>query len=98
MSWAVRRSAGRTRSFFKFPSYVWPKHPETRASGRNWYVRLLSHARKYKVPRVAVYADKKSLPFFAHRGFRPMEKKDLPPGQCDCLDHYSESTLGGREA
>ena len=55
--------------------------------------RLLSHARKYKVPRVAVYADKKSLPFFAHRGFRPMEKKDLPPGQCDCLDHYSESTL-----
>ena len=22
-----------------------------------------------------------------------MEKKDLPPGQCDCLDHYSESTL-----
>ena len=47
------------------------------------------------MPRVAVYADKKSLPFFAHRGFRPMEKKDLPPGQCACLDTIRVDAGGG---
>ena len=55
--------------------------------------RLLSHARKYKVPRVAIYCDKKSLAFFSSRGFKPAQKKDFPTGHADCLDHYSESTL-----